>query len=145
MLHYNARPFAAAHTNTFQQLYMAIPDHLAYSPQGAPSDFHLLKRLNSALRGSSHTDDSVKEAVRDWASPSTKNRALFLMALSFSDRCAKCIEEGDYTAQCVCIVPNISKNCSKRRCVQTFLHTLPRVCSQNKFSTVVKRDLLHRL
>jgi histone-lysine N-methyltransferase SETMAR len=44
-----------------------VLEHPAYSPDLAPSDFHLFGPLKNALRGRQFAaDDEVKEAVHDW-------------------------------------------------------------------------------
>jgi len=52
LLHDNARPHTAAHTlETLKQLKWEAMEHPAYSPDLAPSDFHLFGPLKEALRG----------------------------------------------------------------------------------------------
>ena len=44
-------------------------DHPPYSPDFAPSDFHLFRYLKEFLGGKLFaTDDAMKEAVQDWLS-----------------------------------------------------------------------------
>lgn len=68
LLHDNARPHTAAHTvETLQRLNFEVLDHPPYSPDLAPSDFHLFGPLKDALRGHRFlTDQSVKDAVHSW-------------------------------------------------------------------------------
>jgi histone-lysine N-methyltransferase SETMAR len=68
LLHDNARPHTAAQTQDlitsfgWEQL-----DHPPYSPDLAPSDFHLFTHLKRFLGGQRFDDDdSVKEAVKQW-------------------------------------------------------------------------------
>jgi hypothetical protein len=54
-------------SETLQQLKFKVLDHPAYSPDLAPSDFHLFGPLKETLRGRRLAeDDEVKEAVDDW-------------------------------------------------------------------------------
>ena len=68
LLHDNARPHKAHLTiNTIWQLNWEVLEHPTYSPDLAPSDFHLFGPLKNALRGRRFVaDDEVKEAVHDW-------------------------------------------------------------------------------
>jgi len=67
LLNENARPHTAHLTiNTIQQLNWEVLEHPAYSPDLAPSYFHLFGPLKNALRGRFAADDEVKEAVHDW-------------------------------------------------------------------------------
>ena len=68
LLHDNACPHTAHLTiNTIRQLNWEVLEHPAYSPDLAPSEFHLFGPLKNALRGRRYTaDDEVKEAVHDW-------------------------------------------------------------------------------
>jgi len=67
LLHDNARPHTAHLTiNTIRQLNWEVLDHPAYSPDLAPSDFHLFGPLKNALKSRRFSaDDEVKEAVHD--------------------------------------------------------------------------------
>jgi len=75
LLHDNARPHTAAHTlETLKQLKWQTMEHPAYSPNLAPSDFHLFGPLKEALSGRWFScDDDVKAAVHQWprAQPKT--------------------------------------------------------------------------
>jgi histone-lysine N-methyltransferase SETMAR len=71
-LHDHARPHTAAHTlETLKQLKWESTEHPAYSPDLAPSDFHLFGPLKEALRGRRFS--CVKAAVHQWlrAQPKT--------------------------------------------------------------------------
>jgi len=76
LLHDNAHSHTAAHTlETLKQLKWEAMEHPAYSPDLAPSDFHLFGLLKEALRGRrfSCDDDDVKAALHQWlrAQPKT--------------------------------------------------------------------------
>jgi hypothetical protein len=75
LLHDNARPHIASHTlETLKKLKWEAMEHPAYSPDLAPSDFHLFGPLKEALRGRRFSgDDDVKAAVHQWlcAQPKT--------------------------------------------------------------------------
>jgi hypothetical protein len=68
MLHTSAHPYSAAHTKkTLQELKCEALNHLPYSSDVAPSDFHLFGPLKKALRGRQFADDDkVKDKVHDW-------------------------------------------------------------------------------
>ncbi|KAK8406892.1 hypothetical protein O3P69_007447 [Scylla paramamosain] len=52
LLHDNARPHTAVHTiNILQELHFEVLEHPVYSPDLAPSDYHLFGPLKDALRG----------------------------------------------------------------------------------------------
>ena len=70
LLHDNARPYSAIHTqNLIRSFGWEQIDHPPYSPDLAPSDFHLFHYLKDFLSGKRFaTDDEVKEAVKDWLS-----------------------------------------------------------------------------
>ena len=59
--------------NTIRQMNWEVLDLPAYSPDLAPSDFHLYVPLKNALRSLRFaTDDEVKEAVHDWLRSQTQ-------------------------------------------------------------------------
>jgi len=66
--HDNARPHTAAATvETVQQLSFELLHHPPYSPDLAPSEYHIFGPLKEALRGRSFTsDEEVKVAVHTW-------------------------------------------------------------------------------
>jgi len=68
LLHNNACPHTAAHTlETLKQLKWEAMKHPVYSPDLAPSDFHLFGLLKNALRGRLFScDDDVQTAVHQW-------------------------------------------------------------------------------
>jgi len=66
--HDNARPHTSLRTQEalFKFGWIVLP-HPPYSPDLAPSDFHLLGPLKDALRGTRFEDnESVIRAVRTW-------------------------------------------------------------------------------
>jgi histone-lysine N-methyltransferase SETMAR len=66
LLHDNTCPHSAANTKkTLQELKFEALDNPPYSPDLAPSDFHLFGPLKEALRGHQFTgDDKMKEVVQ---------------------------------------------------------------------------------
>ena len=74
LLHDNARPYTAAHTaETLRKLKFELMAHLSYSPDLAPSDYHLLGPPKEALRGRRFTSDQeVKEAAHAWLAAQPK-------------------------------------------------------------------------
>ena len=64
VIHYNVRPHTAAATqNLITTFGWEQFDHPPYSPDLAPSDFHLFLYLKSFLAGRRLHDNEVKEAV----------------------------------------------------------------------------------
>jgi histone-lysine N-methyltransferase SETMAR len=98
LLHDNARPHTAAATlDTIRRLRFQILQHPPYSPDLAPSDYHVFGPMKDALRGRKFgNDDEIKEAVHSWLKGQPKT--------FFSDgikklvqRYEKCIQkEGGY-------------------------------------------------
>ena len=73
LLHDNARPHTAIHTlQTLVKLGFTVLEHLAYSPDLAPSDYHFFGPLKDALRGRRFTSDRVKKAVHEWLAAQPK-------------------------------------------------------------------------
>ena len=68
ILHDNARPHVANKTvNKLTKFHWELLEHSPYSPNLAPSDFHLFSPLMKFLAGLRFTcDDEVKAAVRQW-------------------------------------------------------------------------------
>jgi len=68
LLHDSTLPHTAAHTlETVKQLKWEAMEQPPYSPDLAPSDFHLFGPLKDALRGRRFScDDDGKAAVRQW-------------------------------------------------------------------------------
>jgi hypothetical protein len=90
----NARPHTARRTaKQIQDLKLEVLPHLPYSPDLAPSDFHLFWPLKDALRGRHFR--SVKEAVHDWLAQQPKDffsRGIYALVERW-----RCVERGgDY-------------------------------------------------
>jgi transposase len=66
--HDNSRPRAAAATiETIQKLNFELLPHPPYSPDLAPSDYHLCGSLKKALQGHRfRSREEVKQAVHTW-------------------------------------------------------------------------------
>jgi len=98
LLLHDACPHTAAHTlETFKQLKWEAIEHPAYSPDLAPSDFHLFGQLKEALRGRRLScDDDVKAAVHQWLHAQPKT--FFADGIKkLVGRWEKCItKQGDY-------------------------------------------------
>ena len=94
--HDNARPHVAKATiETINKLGFEVLEHPAYSPDLAPSDYHLFAPL--ALRGRKFSsDESVQKAVHQWLCDQPKT--FFSDGIyKLVDRWNKCIEMGgDY-------------------------------------------------
>ena len=98
LLHDNARPHTAAQTaQLLQQFRWEVFDHPPYSPDLAPSDYHLFMHLTKWLASQSFEDDDrLKTGVTTWFKS---------LAADFFDtgirklvpRYQKCVEvRGDY-------------------------------------------------
>ena len=74
LLHDNTCPYTAAHTvETLQKLKFEVLAHPPYSPNLAPSDYHLFGPLKEALRGRQFTlDQELKEAGHAWLTAQPK-------------------------------------------------------------------------
>ena len=74
LLHDNARPHIAAHTaETLRKLKFKVMAHPPYSPDLAPSDYHLFGPLEKAIRGRRFTSDhEVKKAGHAWLAAQPK-------------------------------------------------------------------------
>jgi len=97
--HDNARPHTAAATvEIVQQLgFKLLQQHPPYSPDFAPSDYHICGPLKEALRGRRVTsDEEVKEAVHTWLREQLKS--FFSTGIQkLVERYNKCIVlQGDY-------------------------------------------------
>ena len=68
LLHDNARPHTAASTRELlDQFGWEIFDHPPYSPDLAPSDFHLFTKLKDFLGGTRFgSDEELKKTVNTW-------------------------------------------------------------------------------
>ena len=90
--HKSAVAMAAIHNCGFELL-----DHPPYSPDLAPSDYHLFPNLKKSLAGSRYaSDDEVMEATEAFLG--AQDKAFFQAGIrALEHRWAKCIErEGDY-------------------------------------------------
>ena len=96
--HDNARPHVAKATiETINKLGFEVLEHPAYSPDLAPSNYHLFVPLKDALRGRKFSsDESVQKAVHQWLCDQPKT--FFSDGIyKLVDRWNKCIEMGgDY-------------------------------------------------
>jgi len=74
LLHDSACLHTATHTvETFQKLKFEVLAQPLYSPDLAPSDYHLFGPLKEALRGRRFTSDQeLKEAVHAWLTAQPK-------------------------------------------------------------------------
>ena len=74
ILHDNAHLHTSAHTvDTLQKLHFEVLKHPPYSPDLAPSDFHLFGLVKAALRGQRFTsDEEVKTVVHSWLAAQPK-------------------------------------------------------------------------
>jgi len=98
LLYDNARPHTAIHTlQTLVKLGFTVLEHPAYSPDLAPSDYHLFGPLKDALRGCRFTSDKgVKKVVHEWLAAQPKT--FFSEGIQkLLERWNKCIaKHGDY-------------------------------------------------
>jgi len=98
LLHDNARPHTAQLTKEkLQKLRWEILPHPPYSPDLAPSDFHLFGPLKEGLRGKHfQSNEEVKNQVRKWLRDQPKEfyaKGIYKLA----ERWDKCISvAGDY-------------------------------------------------
>jgi len=86
----------AAHTvDTLRALKFEVLKHPQYSPELAPSDFHLFGPMKEHLRGRKFADDEVMEAVQSWLKATPKS--FFLEGIrKLVDRWTKCVaKRGD--------------------------------------------------
>jgi len=68
LLHDNARPHTAAHTYALITLFnWEIFDHPPYSPDLAPSDYHLFSKMKVWLATQRfHTNEELMDGVKTW-------------------------------------------------------------------------------
>ena len=97
MFHDNARPLTVAHTvATLRVLKYEELKHSPYSPDLAPTEFHLFGPMKEYLRGQNFADDNeVMEAVQSWLKFTPKR--IFLEGIrKLVDRWNKCApKQGD--------------------------------------------------
>jgi hypothetical protein len=91
-------PHMAAHTvDTLCALKFEVLKQPPYSPDLAPSDFHLFGPMKEHLRGQKFADDTeVMEVVQSWLKATLKS--FFLEGIcKLVDRWTKCVAKlGDY-------------------------------------------------
>jgi histone-lysine N-methyltransferase SETMAR len=93
--HDNARPHTAPATqDRIQELQWELLEHLPYSPDLAPSDFHLLGPLRNHLGGKSFVDNEKVEFVRKWLRQPSKD-CYPVSFNSLAKRWDKCISVGE--------------------------------------------------
>ena len=85
--HDNARPHTARSTvATIQDLFFECLPHPSYSPDLAPSDFHVFGPLEEAMgRKSFRSDEEVQQAVHVWLRSQPKD---FILEVSMQFRSA---------------------------------------------------------
>ncbi|GFR58028.1 histone-lysine N-methyltransferase SETMAR [Elysia marginata] len=60
-------PTQASTRETIVSFWWATPLHLSYSPDLAPSDYHLFDPMKQGLRGKHYrNDEEAKNAVKTW-------------------------------------------------------------------------------
>ena len=98
LLQDNARPHTAARTLAkIKDLGWKLLTHPPYSPDLAPSDFHLFGPLKESMKGIHfQTDEEVKAAVSNWLR--TQSTEFYAKGIdNLISRWNKCVEkEGDY-------------------------------------------------
>ena len=101
LLRDNARPRTATATvSTIEELRFECIPYPPYSPDLAPSDFHIFSSLKDALRRTRfRDDDEVRSAVHEWLRTRPKelfSRGIYMLV----KRWHKCVVlEGDYGEQ----------------------------------------------
>ncbi len=100
--HDNARPHTARLTmDTISELRWELLPHPAYSPDPAPSDFHLFGKLKEPLRGKHYTTlKDLQKDLKKWVEGTPKD--FFEKGLKkLVHRWQKCLElQGDYIEKC---------------------------------------------
>jgi len=120
LLHDNACPHMAAHTvDTLHDLKFEVLKHPPYSPDLAPSDFHLFGPMKEHMQGHKFADDNeVKEAVQSWLKPMPKS--IFLEGIrKLVDRWTKCVAK-----QRDCVEKKETNNFCKYSCKKVVIKFL---------------------
>ena len=97
LLHDNACPHTTAHSvETLRKFKFKVKAHPLYSPDLAPSDYHLFGSLKEVLRGRRFiSNQEVKEGVHAWLSAQPKTFSEDIRKLV--QRWTKCVEkQGEY-------------------------------------------------
>jgi hypothetical protein len=97
LLHNITRPHVAAHTvDSLRALKFEELKHPPYSPDLAPSDFHIFGPMKEHLRGQKFADDNeVMEAVQSWIKAMPKG--FFLEGIhKLVDMWTKCVAKQRY-------------------------------------------------
>ena len=83
--HDNARPHTACSTvATIQDLYFECLPHPPYSPDLAPSDFHVFGPLKEAMGSKSFSsDEEVQQAVQEWLCSQPKDFVFLEVSMHF--------------------------------------------------------------
>ena len=104
--HYNARPHIARSTvATIQDMSFECLPHPPYSPDLAPSDFHVFGPLKEAMGGKSfRSDEEVQQAVHEWLRSQPKE--FFSRGLhALPKRWNTCMERnGNYIENLLCTI-----------------------------------------
>ena len=113
LLHDNARRHTAAHTaEPLRKLKFEVMAHPPYSPDLAPSDYHLFGPLKEALRGRRSTSD--QEAKDAWHAAQLKT--FFSEGIrKLVQRWTKCVEKQEDYVEKLCSVTSL--HCNK--CITT--------------------------
>jgi len=103
--HDNAGPHTAHSTvATIQDLPFECLPHPPYSPDLAPSDFHVFGPLKEAMEGKSfRSDEEMQKAVHEWLHSQPKD--FFSRGIhALPKRWNTCMERnGDYVEKCHCL------------------------------------------
>jgi len=82
--------------DTLHALKFEVLQHPSYSPDLAPSDYHLFGPTKEHLRGQKFADDEVMEVVQSWLKATPKSFSLEGIR-KLVDKWAKCVvKQGDY-------------------------------------------------
>jgi transposase len=94
LLHDNARPHKAAHTRALLQHFnWKLFDHPAYSPDLAPSNYHLFTYMKNWLRSQCfNSNKELMEGVKTWLSKQAAD--FFVTGIQKLIPCYKCLNSG---------------------------------------------------